>query len=369
MEVVLGLFSVGRKIGSGSFGEIYAGIDRETGHDVAIKVESASVGSSSQLAVEAKIYGVLDGGVGIPRVFMLGQESKSNVLVMDRLGESLEDIYAQRRTPFSLKTVLMLVEQTLSQVQFVHSRNIVHRDIKPDNFLVGLGNRASIVHIIDFGLSRCYRDSRTGIHITAARHDSLTGTARYASRNAMKGLEQSRRDDLESLGYVWMYLLRGSLPWQGIPARTQDEKMAKILEVKLATPFESLCAGFPAEFLRYFEIIVDLAFDEEPNYAELRHMFRELFLREGNVYDYRYDWCDDAARPRDQPQRPRLAELWQHPQVARANVKAIEPPPRALMTTIASPKAKKKRQGQPVPIKAVVLPRLGGPRRQKTHLC
>jgi serine/threonine protein kinase len=266
---------------------------------------------------------------------------------MDRLGESLEDIYMRLGNPFSLKTVLMLVEQTLTQLQFVHSRNIVHRDVKPDNFLIGLGDRASIVHIIDFGLSHYYKKPRTGAHIGLGRHTSFIGTARYASRNAMKGIEQSRRDDLESLGYVWLYLLRGSLPWQGIPARTQDEKMAKILEVKLATTFESLCAGFPAEFVRYFEIVTGLAFDEEPKYHEIRKMFRELFLREGNVYDSQFDWCDHQVRP-----------------PVRVNVRAIEPPSRPLRTIIPPPKVRKKRQGP-----TVALPRLGGSRRPKAHLC
>jgi serine/threonine protein kinase len=380
MKVVLGRFCVGRKIGSGSFGEIYAGVDRDTNQGVAIKLEVASASRSTQVGIEAKIYKILEGGVGIPRVFAHGQESKYNILVMDRLGESLEDIYARRRTTFSLKTVLMIVEQTLSQVQFVHSRNILHRDIKPDNFLVGLDDRSSTVHIIDFGLSHYYRDPRTGNHIGLGRHKSLTGTARYASRNAMRGLEQSRRDDLESLGYVWMYLLRGSLPWQGIPARTQDEKMAKILDMKVATSFESLCQGFPTEFLRYFEIVTELPFDEEPDYAGLRRMFRELFIREGNVYDSRYDWSKDPVRPThsdgDKPAGPRLAELRpgkrdEAPpgQAGRANFRVSEGPGRVIIAPIASPKAKKKRQGPAIEMKAVALPRLCGSRRQKPHLC
>jgi serine/threonine protein kinase len=123
-------------------------------------------------------------------------------------------------------------------VEFVHSRSFIHRDIKPDNFLMGLGKKANQVHIIDFGLAKKYRDPKTHIHIPYRENKNLTGTARYASINTHLGIEQSRRDDMESLGYVMMYFLRGSLPWQGLKATTKRQKYEKISEKKMSTPIE-----------------------------------------------------------------------------------------------------------------------------------
>jgi casein kinase 1 len=200
----------------------------------------------------------------------------------------------------------------LSCVEFVHSRSFVHRDIKPDNFAMGLGARANQVFIIDFGLAKTYRDPGTHAHVPYVEGRPLAGTARYASVGALRGVEQSRRDDLESLGFVWLYLLRGSLPWMGLAARDQREKYARICQVKARTSFEELCRGFPAEFVRYFHAVRALRFTQCPNYAEFREMFRGALMREAYLYDYRYDWCPPAGAPgaaaaAGEPAEPRTA--------------------------------------------------------------
>jgi serine/threonine protein kinase len=247
------------------------------------------------LPYESSVYRELEGGVGIARIFIFGQEGNFTVLGMERLGDSLEDLLLRHRRPFSLKTALMIVDQTLTQIQFMHERRILHRDVKPDNFLMGIGANQNVVYVIDFGLSKQYRDPETRRHIPLTERHALTGTARYASIGAMRGFEQSRRDDLESLGYVWLYLLRGSLPWQGLPTANPAEKMRKILEAKVGITSEALCEGFPQEFVTYFNAVDRPGFDEEPDYAGLRRMFRELFVREGFVFDYKYDWTVTRA--------------------------------------------------------------------------
>ena len=130
-------------------------------------------------------------------------------------------------------------------MEYIHSCGFVHRDIKPDNFLVGIGADANHVFVIDFGLAKKYRNPRTNLHIQYKEGKNLTGTARYASLHAHMGLEQSRRDDLESLCYVFMYFLRGSLPWQGLTAKSKADKYRKILESKMSNTSEILCKGFP----------------------------------------------------------------------------------------------------------------------------
>eukprot|EP01083_Nonionella_stella_P013996 39361_1 len=285
-----GKYRLGRKIGSGSFGDIYLGTNINTGEEVAIKLESVKT-RHPQLAYEYKVYRILAGGVGIPNVRWFGREGDFNVMVMDILGPSLEDLFNFCSRKFTLKTVLMLADQMLARIEYVHTKNFIHRDLKPDNFLIGLGRRKlNQIYIIDFGLAKRYRDPRTHRHIPYVEGKSLTGTARYASINTHLGIEQSRRDDLESLGYVLMYFNRGQLPWQGLKANTKKEKYNRIAEKKMSTPVEILCKHFPTEFATYLNYCRALRFDDKPDYAYLRRLFRDLFFRQGYAADYRFDW-------------------------------------------------------------------------------
>ncbi|CAH8563340.1 unnamed protein product [Schistosoma guineensis] len=209
---------------------------------------------------------------------------------MDLLGPSLEDLFTFCCRRFTLKTVLMLADQMLARIENVHNKSLIHRDIKPDNFLMGIGRHCNKVYMIDFGLAKRYRDVRTGRHISYREDKNLTGTARYASINAHLGIEQSRRDDLESLGYVLMYFNRGSLPWQGLRATTKRQKYERISEKKMSTPVEVLCKGYPAEFQMYLNYCRGLRFDETPDYMYLRQLFRILFRTMSHQFDYVFDW-------------------------------------------------------------------------------
>jgi len=290
MELRVGQkFRLGRKIGSGSFGDIYMGYNIATNEEVAIKLECTKT-KHPQLHIESKIYRLLQGGVGIPSLKWCGGEGDYNVLVMELLGPSLEDLFNFCSRKFGLKTVLLLADQTISRIEYMHSKNFIHRDIKPDNFLMGLAKKGNLVYIIDFGLAKKFRDPRTHQHIAYRENKNLTGTARYASINTHMGVEQSRRDDLESLGYVFMYFNRGSLPWQGLKAQTKRQKYERISEKKMATGVEELCKGFPIEFSNYLGYCRSLRFDDRPDYQYLRQLFRNLFHRQGFTYDYMFDW-------------------------------------------------------------------------------
>ncbi|CAH3037376.1 unnamed protein product [Porites lobata] len=290
MELRVGnKYRLGRKIGSGSFGDIYLGTNISTNEEVAIKLECVKT-KHPQLHIEAKFYKMMQGGVGIPIIKWCGTEGDYNVLVMELLGPSLEDLFNFCNRKFSIKTVLLLADQMISRIEYVHSKNFIHRDIKPDNFLMGLGKKGSLVYIIDFGLAKKYRDPRTHQHIPYRENKNLTGTARYASINTHLGIEQSRRDDLESLGYVLMYFNLGSLPWQGLKAATKKQKYERISEKKMSTPIEVLCKGFPSEFSTYLNNCRSLRFDDKPDYSYLRQLFRNLFHCQGYVYDYIFDW-------------------------------------------------------------------------------
>ena len=301
-KVVASKYKLIRKIGAGSFGQIYIGEDISTHKQVAVKLESTK-NQSPQLPYESKLYNVFSGCCSVPKLYFYGSEGHYNVMAIDLLGKSLEDHLVEKRHRLSLKTVLMLTDQMISCVEFVHSKNYIHRDIKPDNFVMGTGKNSNKVYIIDFGLSKRYRDQFTHQHIPWIEGKSLTGTARYASVNALRGIEQSRRDDMEALGYVWLYLLRGSLPWMGLKGKDQKHKYDRICEVKARTKVEDLCKGFPDEFVQYFKEIKKLHFTDTPNYALYRQMFRSLFVRLGYVYDGVFDWTDPQQAQQQQQQR------------------------------------------------------------------
>lgn len=267
----------------------YVGTNIISGEEIAIKLESVKA-KHPQLEYEARVYKSLAGGVGIPFVRWFGTECDYNAMVIDLLGPSLEDLFNFCNRKFSLKTVLLLADQLISRIEYIHAKSFIHRDIKPDNFLMGIGKRGNQVNVIDFGLAKKYRDPKTHFHIPYRENKNLTGTARYASINTHLGVEQSRRDDMESLGYVMLYFCRGSLPWQGLKAATKKQKYDRIMEKKMTTPTEVLCRGFPNEFAIYLNYTRSLRFDDKPDYSYLRKIFRDLFVRESFQYDYVFDW-------------------------------------------------------------------------------
>lgn len=284
-------YRVGKKIGEGSFGVIFEGTNLLNQQQVAIKFEPRK-SDAPQLRDEYRTYKILVGCPGIPNVYYFGQEGLHNILVIDLLGPSLEDLFDHCNRKFSIKTVVMVAKQMLSRVQTIHEKNLIYRDIKPDNFLIGRpgSKSANVIHVVDFGMAKQYRDPKTKQHIPYRERKSLSGTARYMSINTHLGREQSRRDDLEALGHVFMYFLRGGLPWQGLKAATNKQKYEKIGEKKQTTPIKDLCDSFPEEFNKYLSYVRNLGFEDTPDYDYLRELFTQALKSTGEVEDGEYDW-------------------------------------------------------------------------------
>ena len=276
-----------KRLGAGSFGCIYSA-EYENQY-YAIKLENKNQGQNL-LENEAYIMSYLN-GPGLPAVKSYGYSSKYNILVMELMGKSLEDIFENFVVKkMSVRCVCNIAYQMMEIMEYIHKKHIIHRDIKPDNFVIGRGEKKKYIYILDFGLAKKYRSSRTLEHYPVFKSKNLVGTARYASINALNGLTQSRRDDLEAIGYVLMYFLRGKLPWQGIPVKNKEERYRKIMEKKVATSAEELCQGFPEEFVNYINYTRNLEYEQNPDYTFLKNLFVNILKKDDQIIDCYYDW-------------------------------------------------------------------------------
>ena len=234
-------------------------------------------------------------GEGIPKAYCYGNNKSHNFLIEELLGKSLGDIFNSYGKPFSLKTVCVLGIEMLKRIQFIHQKYYIHCDINPDNFMTGLGENEKNIYLIDFGLAKKYYSIPKAKHINFSTGNHLIGTARYCSRNAHRGYQQSRRDDIESIGYVLMYFLLGLLPWQGLKIKKNEDQFEKIAEKKYNTPFEELTKGQPEEFLLFFKYVDGLKFEDQPNYVYIIGLFQTMIDKYCRECFYDFDWKKDSC--------------------------------------------------------------------------
>lgn len=285
---IFGKFQIIRIIAITSLSTVYlAKCLKEKNKYVAIKIQGIN-SLVSELEREAYFQYYLR-GIGIPKVISFGKFGKFNILVQTLLGKTIDKLFkANDNSESKMKDLCMAAIQIIDRIQFIHSKNIVHQDIKPENFLVGNPD-SSLIYIIDFGLCKKYRSSRTGKHIIFSKNKKFVGTFEYCSIHTMKGIELTRRDDLESIGYMLIYLITGTLPWFGIEG-SYSEKYEKIYKLKANISNEDLCKDLPIEMCKYMKYVKSLKFDEDPDYDYLRKLFFTILFKMNEKFDLNFSW-------------------------------------------------------------------------------
>jgi len=269
-------YELKEKLGQGSFGQVYRAINiievRPWNKNYAIKLEPLS-DKKQHLLKEYDIYNTLNDSDNFSKIYWYGNYKKYRALVLDQLGPSLKHLFIKNKYDFDMNTIANIAVQFLYRLQELHNAGYLHQDIKPENILVDLKNMIKI-YMIDFGTSDKWQNFVNRKHVLKVPSNRIVGTARYSSINNHKYMSQSRRDDLESFGYVLIYFAKSSLPWQGLKTKSFKIKWKKVLLVKENMNEKKLCSGLPKCFFNYFFYVNNLTFEQTPNYKYLRRLFR-----------------------------------------------------------------------------------------------
>jgi serine/threonine protein kinase len=283
-------YKVLEKIGEGSFGLVFMGNVLNSSDLVAIKFEPKNL---PELILEKETYFLYYlRGYGIPEVITFGHNAKYNILVQTLLGSSIADLFLQRRKYFSMKDCCMIGIQMIDRLEYIHSKYVIHRDVKPDNFLIGLEDASSLIYLIDFGLAKKYMSSRTGKHVNFRINKKWSGTSRFASANSLRGVIQSRRDDLESLCYVLLYLMKGVLPWDKIFGKTLSQDLLLIYRLKKYMKPEVLFSNLPKETKELFVYCKKLDFEIKPDYNYMRSLLLKILNDINEKNDLKFSWTN-----------------------------------------------------------------------------
>ncbi len=306
-RIICSKYYIEEKIGEGACGTVFQGYEIETKEKVAIKVEIKNPNYYGTLELEMYRLFLLE-GKGIPKLYHFYSSSNYDILVEELLGNSLSFFFDKCNKNFSLKTVSILAIQILELIKHIHSKYQLHRDIKPENFVTGIKNKGNEhqIYMIDFGISKKYYDKKNERHIKFTTGNRLIGNLKFCSKNAHKGYELSRRDDLENFGYMLIYFLKGGLPWENLDLWNNEGKKMNIAQMKFKLSAKNLCQGLPEEFRILLEYSENLRFEEEPDYDYLIGLFKGLLSKElglsyeeiiinKKIFDWEKDDKDEKA--------------------------------------------------------------------------
>ena len=281
-------------LGNGTFGSVYKGIDVETKERVAIKIEPKLSSNTPRIPFEREIYQILNRETPskyLPRIKWSGSfHDKYNAIVMEQLDTSLEKLFRDRGKRFSIRTIMMVWYRLIQIIENIHSKGILHRDIKPDNIMIGKSPNRSKLYLIDYGLSKVYYNTAQKQHIPPLKDKVMTGTVKFASVRNLAGHEQSRRDDLEAVFYTILYFVRGELPWDHVKVKNLEQTKRDTLVIKRSVGDERLCQDLPEVFLQIIQYIKSLSFEETPNYCLLKNWITYTMEQYQFGLEDQYDW-------------------------------------------------------------------------------
>ena len=283
-----------KKIGSGSFGNIYSAVRISDKKKFAMKIERKN---KQKNILESEAYYLYNlQGFGFPKLITFGHIQKYNILIESLLDKSLHTIFLKTKTLCSIEDLCLIGLQLLDRLEWIHSKNIIYRDVKPENFLIGI-NDPNVIYVVDFGLCKKYRSSKTGKHILPKLTGKFNGTLRYASSNIVKGKESSRRDDLISLGYMLIYLLKRKLPWPNSFKGLNKQQYIELINSKETNDDGRLFNNLQEELVDYIKYTKNLKFEQDPDYSYLRHLLHKiLFNINLNYKKLSFSWINSQNR-------------------------------------------------------------------------
>jgi len=298
-QIIFNKYKLQKLLNKSDYSDVYRGINIKTKELVIIKLDNRK--SIYNLLESEAYYLIYLKGFGIPNIISYGKSGKFNILIEELLGPSLHDILKLRKInkKFPIKDTCMFALQALDRLEYIHSKYIIHQDIKPHNFLIGKKD-PKVIYLIDFGLAKKYRSSRTGKHIHFKNTGKLFGSLTYTSVNANAGYEQSRRDDLESLGYMLVFIATNHLPWKKKNIMKNIEEInntrEEIYKMKKALMPEKICEGLPEEFIDYLKYCRKLEFEQEPDYNYLKSLFSLILIKENQKNDLKFVWISKKEK-------------------------------------------------------------------------
>ncbi|CAG9312488.1 unnamed protein product [Blepharisma stoltei] len=272
-DIFLEKYHIESVLGSGGFGEVYKAKDLRHNRSVAIKIDIAR---KNQVLLESKILSALQGGEGIPKLYESGRTDEISYMVIQLLGKNLGSVQKEYGGKFDIGTTVHIALQILSRLEYIHHKGYIHRDIKPQQFLLSLDEKS--IYLVDFGLSQKYIYDNH--HLAFQNHCSKVGNSTFASLNDHTGLRQSRRDDLESLGYMLVYMYKGILPWSSTYKVASANRWQQVLNIKSAITIPDLCQGCPQAFEAFIVYVRNLRFEENPDYSYLKSLLENIRNRE-----------------------------------------------------------------------------------------
>ena len=294
-KLIFKKYRVKRLIATTPFCLLYEGINEKNNEPVAMKFEKINANIDVLESEAFLLFNIK--GFGLPKIITYGRTGNFNCLIEELLGLTIEQVWnSKKKNKFLLKYVCMIGIQIIDRLEYIHSKNIIHRDIKPTNLCIGRKDPENI-YLIDFGLAHKYKSSRTGKHIKFSNLNKAIGNLKYISINGNKGYEQSRRDDLESLGYLLIFLIKNSLPWvnkETIKIKEKTKRLKEVYKIKSSISIEELCKGLPIEFIKYIKYCRNLEFEQEPDYKCLRNLFISVLAKNEFKNDRNFFWITNT---------------------------------------------------------------------------